>query len=381
MPGAEPGGKYVFKTERAAKPLSPADLPPSLPVSTSLPVPPEFADDDGCVSALFKILWAKHCHTNNSCTGIDLPDTILYRFRTPALWYFTASNGQICRKHKVHVTSQLIYDTFTKGIKGPQRESTIAAIHIAEVGGEGSSSKRTTTTIEHLTVAELREFLFKREKADDGLLQRFVPPRDGQNHTYCVVWSPEIIMLERRQNVERMGDTHAKSTLVRRSLRALDPQARSTRAPTVARRSPHASEMHVWGQHRRALTLEDEAGASVRAPIKGGMLSDRLKAACEAIVQHAAAASAYRMRLTRGRRVARASPEAGTPGVGGAPCESGPACARALAARRGHSAARFCHRSGGSCCTSSWTSATASASSGARRCARGLASSQRSKAG
>ena len=44
--------------------------------------------------------------------------------------------------------------------------------------------------MEHLTAEELWEFLFHRDHKDDGLLQRFVPPRDGLNHVFRVVWSP-----------------------------------------------------------------------------------------------------------------------------------------------------------------------------------------------
>ena len=118
--------------------------------------------------------------------------------------------------------------------------------------------------MEHLTAEELWEFLFHRDHADDGLLQRFVPPRDGLNHVFRVAWSPQIVMVERRQNTTSMDDRNAKT------------------AP-----------------HHRALTLEDEAGASRSRPVKCPLLGRRLREACERIVQHAANVSAWRMRLTR----------------------------------------------------------------------------------
>ena len=261
-PGAERGGKFVFKSQRVAEPHVAADLPPSLP-HTSLPIPEEFEDEDGCVTGLVKLLWIKNLHTNMSCTGIDMPDTIFYRYRCPAAWFFTASDGQIKRKHKRHVSNQQIFEAFTTGLKKARGcEETIAAIHVAKQSEEDEWPPR--TKVEHLTVAELREFLFRRDKTDDGLLQRFVPPLHSQNHTLTVMWSPEIVMMERRLNVESLTDVRARTTL-----------------------------------HRRTLTLEDEAGASMCAPIKGGLLGERLRASCERVVRHAAAISAYRMRFTR----------------------------------------------------------------------------------
>ena len=118
--------------------------------------------------------------------------------------------------------------------------------------------------MEHLTAEELWEFLFHRDHKDDGLLQRFVPPRDGLNHVFRVVWSPDIVMMERRQNSTSMHDRNAKTP-----------------------------------PHHRALTVEDEAGASRSRPVKCPLLGRRLRQACERIVQHAATVSAWRMRLTR----------------------------------------------------------------------------------
>ena len=118
--------------------------------------------------------------------------------------------------------------------------------------------------MEHLTAEELWEFLFHRDHKDDGLLQRFVPPRDGLNHVFRVVWSPDIVMMERRQNSTSMHDRSAKTT-----------------------------------PHHRALTVEDEAGASRSRPVKCPLLGRRLRQACERIVQHAATVSLWRMRLTR----------------------------------------------------------------------------------
>ena len=142
-PGAERAGRFVFKTKRDATSI--ADLPQSVPHS-NLPIAPEFVDDDGCVGALMSILWSKN-HANESCKGLNLPDTVLYRYRCPAHWFFTAADGQLKRKHKAHVTSQQIYSRFTKGLADPR---AIVALHIAQLSVEGEWPPQ--TKVEHLTL-------------------------------------------------------------------------------------------------------------------------------------------------------------------------------------------------------------------------------------
>jgi len=143
-PGAERAGRFVFKTQRDAIAIA-ADLPRSVP-HTNLPVAPEFVDDDGCVGALMSILWSKNHQANESCKGLNLPDTVFYRYRCPAHWFFTAADGQTKRKHKAHVTSQQIYSGFTKGLTDPR---AIAALHIAKLSVEGEWPPK--TKVKHLT--------------------------------------------------------------------------------------------------------------------------------------------------------------------------------------------------------------------------------------
>ena len=114
---------------------------------TNLPVAPEFVDDDGCVGALMSILWSKNHQGNESCKGLNLPDTVCYRYRCPAHWFFTAADGQMKRKHKAHVTSQQIYSGFTKGLTDSR---AIAALHIAKLSVEGEWPPK--TKVEHLTL-------------------------------------------------------------------------------------------------------------------------------------------------------------------------------------------------------------------------------------
>ncbi len=45
------------------------------------------SDADGCVESIFHFLWRKGAD-GQPCPGINLPDTIVYKYRQPAYWFF-----------------------------------------------------------------------------------------------------------------------------------------------------------------------------------------------------------------------------------------------------------------------------------------------------
>ena len=49
---------------------------------------------------------------------INIPDTIIFKYRQPAYWYFTASNGQVKRKSKYNLMNVRIEETFTRNRMG-----------------------------------------------------------------------------------------------------------------------------------------------------------------------------------------------------------------------------------------------------------------------
>ena len=66
---------------------------------------------DGIVENLFHFLWTKD-QMFNSGPYVLLPDTIIYRFQTPAFWYFTSKEGKILRKNKANVNNETIKKSF-----------------------------------------------------------------------------------------------------------------------------------------------------------------------------------------------------------------------------------------------------------------------------
>lgn len=60
-------------------------------------------EGDGCVAALFHYIWSKNSH-KKSCPLVNVPDTVVYKYRQPAYWYFTSkdSAGGVKMKNKTN---------------------------------------------------------------------------------------------------------------------------------------------------------------------------------------------------------------------------------------------------------------------------------------
>ena len=71
-------------------------------------------DHDGFIAGLYHLLWQKNI-SGETCPGMLLPDLILYKYRIPAYWYFTGSDGSLKRKSKASIVNKKIYADFTKG--------------------------------------------------------------------------------------------------------------------------------------------------------------------------------------------------------------------------------------------------------------------------
>lgn len=52
---------------------------------------------DGYIENLFHLLWTKDPMFHSKC-NINLPHTVIYRYDSPAHWYFTSKQGEILKK-------------------------------------------------------------------------------------------------------------------------------------------------------------------------------------------------------------------------------------------------------------------------------------------
>lgn len=230
---------------------------------------PMMEDHDGFVEAIYHLLWAKNF--NGEPCNVLVPDVVLYKYRIPAYWYFTGSDGRLRRKNKSSIVNQKIYKDFTAGARS---DKDVVACHICEHpldGGElrGTSSvvdgrppARTETVIRYFDKAGLKDFLFHQEKLNDGCLQKFVRPKGLFNSMIQAAWSPQMCLLERRVNL----------------------------VPLLSGRAP---------LQERTATYEGSEHLSRITPVRGTLLADRVQQLCSDMVQHITATSHAHQRISR----------------------------------------------------------------------------------
>ena len=63
-----------------------------------------------------------------------------------------------------------------------------------------------TFTLEYLDKKGLADFLYNREKTTNGILQKFVEPKGSSNVLIRGIWSPKVLLLERRENRRKLLD-------------------------------------------------------------------------------------------------------------------------------------------------------------------------------
>ena len=184
---------------------------------------------------------------------INIPDTIIYKYRQPAFWYFTASNGQVKRKSKYNLLNAKIEETFTRNKRG----CDIVAYYLTR-GAQPSD-----VTIEYFDKAGFHDFLYKREKNENGIVQRFIEPKGTQNAMIRAIWSPKVCLLERRINVHNLQDTRR------------------------------------FSMYDRAITYEGPDVNSRAAPVRGSILPSQVQRTCQALVNHVAEVSFQKHRIKR----------------------------------------------------------------------------------
>jgi hypothetical protein len=122
---------------------------------------------DGFVDGIYHFLWQKIAQ--QSCPNVSIPDTVVYKYRQPAYWYFMSVEGSIKMKVQKNITNAKIFEAFSK--QRTDSVSEIVAYYISPVESEsGQTSKK--TTIEFFDVAGLHKFLFHRDKTGEKPQQR-----------------------------------------------------------------------------------------------------------------------------------------------------------------------------------------------------------------
>ena len=196
---------------------------------------------DGVYEDLFRLLWSRD--ELNYGPSINIPDTIIYKYGQPVSWYFTAQNGRVKKKNKHNLVSANIEEVFNKHVLGYD----VLAYFITTPSSE--QDQNNAITIEYLDRQALNDFLYKRPKDFNGVLQRFIEPKSTRNETIRAIWSPKVCLLERAENIHQLHD-------------------------------------HRYGLYERCVIYEGPEYYYTSAPLRGPVLSGQIQKLCESIVDH-----------------------------------------------------------------------------------------------
>merc|ERR1712100_647294 len=214
--------------------------------------PPE---GDGVVDSIYHYLWTKNTQLE-TCPNVVIPNTVVYKYRQPAYWYYSSSDQQMKMKRKSDMTNQRIYDSFKKR-KNPTCEVVAYYISTRE-NDEGIE----TTTMEYFDEAGLYDFLFNRQKEHNGIIQKFIDPKGKSNAIIRAIWSPKLCLLEQRVNLKPINDGR-------------------------------------YDIYDRCVTYEGAEHQSMNAPVRGIYLPSRLQTICDSIVDHVMRTSSQHYRISR----------------------------------------------------------------------------------
>eukprot|EP00435_Cladocopium_sp_Y103_P059170 s779_g21.t1 len=219
---------------------------------------------DGVNRQLFELIWRKDLLSQQSIT-LRIPDTIVFKYNFPSVWYFTSVDGTIKRKHKAKLDAEYILKEF---LKRPLACGIVA--YYVQTSLDVDDAQRglvetglAPTTIEYLNEEQLRELLFNRQmNRGDGLLQKFLEPPDARNNMIRAQWSPKVCLIERRINRLNLNDTH-------------------------------------YDMYERAVTFEGPDFHSEVTPVRGATLANKVDQIADAIIQHVAGVTNDRVKITR----------------------------------------------------------------------------------
>lgn len=145
---------------------------------------------DGISYDFFNLLWTKD--DLNFSPSVNIPDTIIIRHGQPTCWYFTSKNGRIKKKNRQNLLNARIEESFTKHLLGYD----VIATFISVAADDGTDTKENEANknakLEFLDRAGLNDFLYKRGRHNNGILQKFVEPKGVKNEAIRIIWSPKV---------------------------------------------------------------------------------------------------------------------------------------------------------------------------------------------
>ena len=150
-------------------------------------------EGEGLLDIFFYYTWLK-IPGDSGQRGFSVPDTIIYKYQQPRVWFFTSVDGVIKKKSKEKLKPELIEKAFLTKVS----RSGIVAWYIYIESGK--------RVVEFLNVDDFRHLLRYRKKAQEGILQKFIKPKGEKNSLIQMVWTPNVSLFEVRENLKDLYD-------------------------------------------------------------------------------------------------------------------------------------------------------------------------------
>jgi hypothetical protein len=224
-------------------------------------VGPGSLEGEQVTAQLFKSLWM-HDSIGRAAEGVIVPDTVIIQERCPVAWYFTGADGVIKQKRHRNLSVKRIVEAFLSPASSPGAVPPRTCGIVAEVVARNDDGECVAL---YLDEDGFQRFMLSR-LPKHAVVQRFVEPRGGRNHTIRVMWTSKITMAERRTN---------RRALVR----------------------PEDRGEIDW--YERAVTYDGEPHNTVIEPLSGKMLSRLVQELSETVVFHVAQVTHLSVRIAQ----------------------------------------------------------------------------------
>jgi len=111
---------------------------------------------DGFVGGIYHYLWQKI--GGMSCPNVSIPDTVVFKYRQPAYWYFMSVDGSIKMKAQKNITNTNIYEAFRK--QRADAVSDIVAYYLSPIEEDEERDVDEPRTSSSFDAVGLHTFLF-----------------------------------------------------------------------------------------------------------------------------------------------------------------------------------------------------------------------------
>jgi hypothetical protein len=157
---------------------------------------------DGLVTQIYHLLWKQDANLE-VCRGVWIPDTVVYENDLPRSLFVVQGRGaQVELKRKVgkDLDSKSLVHHFARSV---DEGVDVVACYMSK---KKEGAEASEVTVEFLTAQDVETFINKRQHKGTGVLQRMLMPRGGSVAAYQVIWTPRIVMIEKRVNKNKIQE-------------------------------------------------------------------------------------------------------------------------------------------------------------------------------